>query len=82
VAIQAALMASSFVLVDDAFIGHTVDNRNSQNISRLRRFSACFARFLAEGVLATVELLERLLGNNKQNRPRIMPMTTTLVKGD
>jgi hypothetical protein len=26
----------------------------------LRRFSACFARFLAEGVLATVELLERL----------------------
>jgi hypothetical protein len=32
-------------------------------------------------VLATVELLERLLGNNKQNRPRIMPMTRTLVKG-
>jgi hypothetical protein len=28
----------------------------------LRRFSACFARFLAEGVLATVELLERLFG--------------------
>jgi hypothetical protein len=27
----------------------------------LRRFSACFARFLAEGVLATVELLERLV---------------------
>jgi hypothetical protein len=26
----------------------------------LRRFSACFARFLAEGELATVELLERL----------------------
>jgi hypothetical protein len=24
----------------------------------LRRFSACFARFLAEGVLATVKLLE------------------------
>uniref|UniRef100_A0A0N5A5U8 Integral membrane protein n=1 Tax=Parastrongyloides trichosuri TaxID=131310 RepID=A0A0N5A5U8_PARTI len=27
----------------------------------LRRFSACFARFLAEGELATVELLERLV---------------------
>jgi ABC-2 type transport system permease protein len=28
----------------------------------LRRFSACFARFLAEGVLATVKLLEKILG--------------------
>jgi hypothetical protein len=47
----------------------------------LRRFSACFARFLAEGELATVELLERLLGNSNQNRPRIMPMSCSVVKG-
>jgi hypothetical protein len=82
VAIQTAFMASSLVLVDDAFIGHTVDDRHGQNVSSLcffgvfcvdgfdyildvgalwlRRFSACFARFLAEGELATVELLERL----------------------
>jgi hypothetical protein len=82
-------MTSSLVLVDDAFIGHTVDNWHSQNVCSLsffsvfcvdgfnyildvvrtmerrlalwlRRFSACFARFLAEGELATVELLERL----------------------
>jgi hypothetical protein len=31
----------------------------------LRRFSACFARFLAEGVLATVKLLENWGGYNK-----------------
>jgi len=31
----------------------------------LRRFSACFARFLAEGVLATVKLLEIWGDTNK-----------------
>ncbi|MCH3072730.1 hypothetical protein K3X19_14925, partial [Listeria monocytogenes] len=32
----------------------------------LRRFSACLARFLAEGVLATVELLENNWVNSEQ----------------
>ena len=32
----------------------------------LRRFSACLARFLAEGVLATVELLEKNWVNSEQ----------------
>ncbi|OBZ29678.1 hypothetical protein BK643_16255 [Pseudomonas protegens] len=38
-AIQTTFMASSLVLVDDAFIGHAVDNWHSQNISSLRFFS-------------------------------------------
>jgi hypothetical protein len=110
VAIQAALMTSGFVLVDDAFIGHTVDNWHGQNVSS-RLFSvfcvdgfnyildvgtnhgtqagvvaatllSLFCTFLAEGELATVELLERLLGNSKQNRPRIMPMSCSVVKAE
>jgi hypothetical protein len=32
----------------------------------LRRFSACFARFLAEGVLATVKLLEKNWGETNK----------------
>jgi hypothetical protein len=36
VAIQAAFMASSFVLVDDAFIGHTVENRNTHKKKSIR----------------------------------------------
>jgi hypothetical protein len=41
----------------------------------LRRFSACFARFLAEGVLATVKLLEKNLGvetNKAANNAEMM----------
>jgi hypothetical protein len=44
----------------------------------LRRFSACLARFLAEGVFATVKLLE--LGY-EQIRPRIMQARPMVVKG-
>ncbi|WP_172829104.1 hypothetical protein [Pseudomonas pohangensis] len=32
----------------------------------LRRLSACFARFLAEGELATVKLLEKILGETNK----------------
>jgi hypothetical protein len=41
----------------------------------LRRFSACFARFLAEGVLATVKLLEKTGGlqTNKAANHADMP---------
>ena len=41
VAIQAALMTSGFVLVDDAFIGHTVDNRHSHVGAGLPAMRAC-----------------------------------------